>query len=193
MHPWKLESSTKWQIFSNMMPSQCPSLLCVHVCSMYQSVWSCMQSYQNRKCKQQNRLPLIPWAIKCMALYWIVCTGNKHKASLTIQPTESTLPQPFRKFVCRSIQNLKSFSAGRSSTGGWLTIFAQLMHRVKWVLQSNVGGELEGKHIGIYKHNRCHCSHLQIATMLDWRMGKVTLLGWKMVKLRPLSWQQNKK
>jgi hypothetical protein len=39
---------------------------------------------------------------------------------------------------CQSIQNLKSYSAGHSSTGGWLTIFAQLMHRVKWVLQ--VGG-----------------------------------------------------
>jgi hypothetical protein len=43
---------------------------------------------------------------------------------------------------CWSIQNLKSFSAGHSSTKSWLTIFAQLMHRLKWVLQSTlqVGG-----------------------------------------------------
>lgn len=67
-------------------------------------------------------------------------TNTKHP--WWYSPQKVQYHSPSASLYCWSIQNLKSFSAGHSSTKSWLTIFAQLMHRLKWVLQSTlqVGG-----------------------------------------------------
>jgi hypothetical protein len=96
MHTWKLDSSTKWQATYPHYAFKISSTL---VCSCVHHVSKCVVLHAflpNQKVQATKKgLQLIPLAIKSM-VHWIICRGNRQKASLRIQPMESRLPEPFQ-------------------------------------------------------------------------------------------------